>query len=68
MEESDLNKTVKDSILHRGGFAYKISDASGAFGQKRPFDGFGVLKDKNIYWEGKAAKGIKPFKDRKSVV
>lgn len=61
MKESEFNKIVKDSIIERGGFAYKISDSAGAYGQKRPFDGFGILKGRNIYWEGKMCNGVKAF-------
>ena len=61
MKESEFNRTIKHSLEQRGGFAYKISDASGGFGQKRPFDGLGALPGKPIYWEGKMSKGLKAF-------
>jgi len=43
------------------GFAYKISDVGGGAQQRRPFDGFGIIKDKMVCWEAKRMKGVYAF-------
>ena len=55
MKESDLNTIINNSFKEIG-FSHKISDPIGGYGIQNPFDGFSVIKDKNIYWETKLIK------------
>jgi hypothetical protein len=61
MNEAEFNRIIKNTIIKKGGFAYKISDAQGSFGQKRPFDGIGILPEISLFWESKFSRGLKSF-------
>lgn len=60
MNESDVNRIFSRSL----DWGYKIPDPPKAVATnsgQRPFDGFGRLDDKILFWEGKYLKGLKSF-------
>lgn len=62
--EADLNNIIRKSIIHAGGWAYKIPDPIGLSAltaSMRAFDGFGVLQGIPLYWEAKFANAFYSF-------
>jgi len=56
MEESDLNRRIKDSINDAGGHGEKLPDppqSSATSAAKRPYDGYGILNGFFLTWESK---------------
>lgn len=56
MEESDLNRRIKNSINDAGGHGEKLPDppqSSATSSSQRPYDGYGVLNGFFLSWEGK---------------
>lgn len=61
MKEAELNTIIRNSLIDRSRFGYKISDVGGGQQQRRPFDGLGVFDSRVVFWEAKIAKGVKAF-------
>ena len=58
MNEVNLNSIINRSIGRMdGAFNHKISDPSGGMGSQNPFDGFGIINGKPLYYEAKIIKG-----------
>lgn len=60
-QESEFNRVIRNTLLLRSGFGYKISDAQGGGGQQRPFDGVGIYEQVPVFWEAKFSKTLKPL-------
>jgi len=56
MKESSLNTIINQSI-NRKYWNHKISDGIGGISVQNPFDGFGIMNDKPLYYEAKLIKG-----------
>jgi hypothetical protein len=62
MKESELNTIISRSIdRYSKGWCHKIADPIGGKGIQNPFDGFGGINDKSLYYELKLIKGIYSF-------
>ncbi len=67
MLEKELNTIIRRSLERGNNFGFKIADPNqsvfraGSGAIKNPFDGFGVNKDRAVFWEAKIFSG-KTFK------
>ena len=63
MTEADLNHDIGKSLT----LYYKIPDdgSSVGIGGKRPFDGFGALNGRPVFWEAKLLKSFESFNFKK---
>jgi hypothetical protein len=60
MDESDLNRIVKDNLISEKSWAFKIADPVGiaaTMACKNPFDGFCYNENFGLTWESKLIKG-----------
>ena len=59
MNEASFNHDIGKSLE----WSYKIPDdgSSIGIGGKRPFDGFGIVNGKPVYWESKFLKSVSAF-------
>lgn len=60
MTESQLNHMIDESFKQHG-YSYKIPDAPRKNAASRPFDGFAVIPEGNIFWETKLIKAYRAF-------